>query len=215
MNKHTVGVETPPIRRLHWRLTLLYVLVSGVAVTALAMLVARSDAHLRDVQLNAHMQSRVQAATGLVYFENGQAEFSDLSEDQVATGSPQVAVLLGAPPSRRAFATAEPPLTLSTEQLLPVARKAVSEEEIVTAAPEGDGQQIRLMAEPLYDDAGVLAGAVVAVGDPAPGAAEHRKLLVALALGCGGLLLLTGIGGHLLAGRSMGSAVDSLEHRAP
>jgi len=202
---------TLPLRRLHWRLSLLYFVVSAVAVAALAALVARSDAHLRETQLNAAMQSRVQAAAGLVSFDEGRPNLSDLSADEVGAGSPQVAVLLGTPPTRRVFATAEPRLAIATELLEGVAVQATAVEAIVSVSAEDTGHPVRLVAAPLYNDSGALAGAVVVVGDPAPGAAEHRRLLAALALGCAGLLLVTGTGAHLLAGRSLRPVLVSLE----
>lgn len=205
---------TLSLRRLSRRLTLLYLAVSALAVAAALTLVARSDARLRDSRMDATMEIRAQAAAALVYFDGGRLQLSDLSHDAVASGSPQLVVLRGAPPVRQVFASAKPRLSVDTHQLLGVAGEAASDAEIIRGTAEDTRHKpVRLLAAPFYNNAGKAAGAVVVIGDPAPGAAEHAKLVAALALGGGGLLLLAATGGHLLAGRGLRPARVSLEQQ--
>ncbi|MFG1921534.1 sensor histidine kinase [Cryptosporangium sp. NPDC048952] len=210
----TVGVRRS-LRLLRWRLTVLYTVVAGCGLIALATLAINTDNHLRETRLDNAMETRARTAVALVYFTgSGGVQLQDIAQDEVSTGSPQVVILLGSPPQRSVFASSDPELKVTVSHLNGVAAQAVDAGGIVRTDGEDDaGHPTRLLSAPLYDNEGIAAGAVVVVGDPTDGDEEHEKLVAALILGCVTLVTLAALAGHALSGRSMRPAVDALERQ--
>ena len=205
---------TGPLRRLHWRLTSLYVIVGVILLVPLAVLVARADAARRADALDATMRIRAQEAASLAYFEGGRLVLDELRRDPVASGRPEFVVLRGAPPRRPVFASTKPSPNVDVARLVSTAGRASAREELTTGAAEDRrGRAVRLLAAPVYRDNGTAGGAVVVIADPGPADAAHDKLVIALALACGGLLLVASVGGHLLASRTMRPARVALEQQ--
>lgn len=209
----TVGVRRS-LRLLRWRLTVLYTVVAGCGLIALATLAVNTDTHLRETRLDNSMETRARTAVALLYFTDSGVQLQDITQDEVATGSPQLVVLLGSPPTRSVFASSAPALKVTASHLNGVAAQAVDAGSIVRTDGEDDrGSPTRLLAAPLYDNEGNATGAVVVVGDPTEGREEHEKLVAALILGCVTLVTLAALAGHALSGRSMRPAVDALERQ--
>lgn len=209
----TVGVRRS-LRLLRWRLTVLYTVVAGCGLIALATLAVNTDTHLREARLDNSMETRARTAVALLYFTDSGIQIQDITQDEVATGAPQLVVLLGSPPRRPVFASSDPALTVASSHLNGVAAQAVDVGTIVRADGEDDaGRPTRLLAAPIYDNEGTAAGAVVVIGDPTDGEEEHDKLVAALILGCVTLVTLAALAGHALSGRSMRPAVDALERQ--
>ncbi|MFI5954892.1 sensor histidine kinase [Cryptosporangium sp. NPDC051539] len=208
-----VGVRRS-LRALRWRLTILYTVVAGCGLVALAALAINTDNHLRDTRLDNAMETRARTAVALLYFTDDGIQLQDIRQDEVATGSPQLTVLLGNPPRRQVFASSAPVIPVRAGRLNGIAELAVDAGTIVRENGESDeGQPIRILAAPVYGDEGAVAGAVIVVGDPADGREEHDKLVAALLLGCVTLVTLAALAGHALSGRSMRPAVDALERQ--
>ncbi|GAA3393674.1 hypothetical protein GCM10020369_60160 [Cryptosporangium minutisporangium] len=202
------------LRLLRWRLTVLYTVVAACGLVALATLAVNTDTHLRETRLDNAMETRARTAVALLYFTDSGIQLQDIAQDEVGTGSPQLAVLLGTPPVRSVFASSAPALPVRASHLHGVAAEAVDAGTIVRAEGRDDhGDPTRLLAAPLYDNEGDAAGAVVVVGDPTEGRDEHEKLVAALILGCVTLVTLAALAGHALSGRSMRPAVDALERQ--
>jgi signal transduction histidine kinase len=202
------------LRRLRWQLTTLYTVTAGMGLVALAVLAVNTDSHLRETRLGTTMDGRARTAVALLYYADGVLRLDGIKADEVSTGSPQLLVLLGAPPQRVAFASARPPLPIKPERLRAVAAEAVYEGRLVHADGHDDRHRPTVLtAVPLYDDAGQPGGAVVIAGDPEVGQREHDALVAALVLGCVALVVVAGITGHLLSGRTMRPAADALERQ--
>jgi two-component system OmpR family sensor kinase len=198
------------LRRLRWRLTLLYAGASALGLVALATIATATDVNLRDSQLDNEQKLRATTAASLIYYDGDVLRLDSLREDEVAVGSPQIVVLTGADAPRTVvFTGTDAPLYVEPAELYEVAAGAVHEEGLV----RGDATDAWLLALPMYGDGDKPTGAVVAIGDPAPGAAQHRDLVLALALGCVGLIALAGLAGHALSGRSMRPALAALEQQ--
>ena len=209
----TVGVRRS-LRLLRWRLTVLYTVVAGCGLIALAALAVNTDTNLREARLDNSMETRARTAVALLYFTDSGIQIQDIVQDEVSTGSPQLVVLLGSPPQRSVFESSGPPLTVTPTHLNGVAAEAVDAGTIVRTDGEDDaGRPTRLLAAPLYNNQGTAAGAVVVIGDPTEGDEEHDKLVAALILGCVTLVTLAALAGHALSGRSMRPAVDALERQ--
>lgn len=203
------------LRLLRWRLTLLYTFVAACGLVALAALAANTDTHLRETRIDNAMETRAKTTVALLYFTDAGLQLRDvIAQDKGSAGEPELVILRGVPPSRQVFASRDPELPLATSRLLAVAAQSVDEGTIVRSAGRtNDGRPANLLADTFYTEQGEPAGAVVVIGDPADGREEHEKLVAALVLGCVTLVMLAGLAGHALSGRSMRPAVDALERQ--
>lgn len=202
---------TSSLRRLRVRLTLLYVLVSAMALAPLTIVALRSDAAQWEVRLDAAIEVQARTAAALVYFDDDQLILSEIAEDEVGSGDPPVVVLLGVPPVQEVFASTDPASLVDISELTFAGARAVVNDAVAWEdARNTAGQRVRLGAAPYYDNDGAPAGAVVAIADPGPGSAAHTRLVVALLLTYGGLLLVAGIGGHVLAARRVKRLAEEL-----
>jgi two-component system OmpR family sensor kinase len=200
---------------LRWRLTLLYTFVAACGLVALAALAVNTDTHLRETRIDNAMETRAKTTVALLYFTDTGLELRDVSaQDKASSGEPQMVLLRGVPPRTQVFASRDPALRMGRQSLRSIASAAVEQAGIVRAkGTSQDGKTAYLLADPFYSEDGKAAGAVVVIGNPADGRQEHEKLVAALVLGCVTLVMLAGLAGHALSGRSMRPAVDALERQ--
>ena len=202
------------LRRLRISLTLLFTAAMAVGLGALAVLVAHKDSEARLDSLESTMGRRVTGASRLIYYSNrGRLRLDGLREDDLTAGTPEIRVFdgTGARP-RPVFAGVQHGLPLGYSTLAAIAHRAALAEGIVTTTVEdGSGDQVRLLAGPFFKDPnGDAAGAVVSAASLTETEAQHRELVLTVALGCGALLLFAAVAGYLLAGRSLRPAARSL-----
>ena len=182
-------------------------LVTAGALAVAGVVVARSDADMRDARLATQLEPRAQAAAALVYYEEGKLVLDDLKTDDVA--KQPLLVLTGVPPATRVFSAGpeQPPATA----VAAVAAEAATTEEVASLDATGpDGHALRLTAAAFYDESGKVAGATVVVGDPGPAAREHRRLLAGLGLGGVGGLLVVAAATSLLVGLRIRGADEAV-----
>jgi two-component system, OmpR family, sensor kinase len=185
--------------RLRLMLPLTCVLITAAALGVAGVVALRADGQMRQTRLRSELQIQAQTASTLVYFEAGKLVLDDLRADDVAKGSPQIVVLQGRPPSRRVFATAEPPVTVAADRLAAVAGEAATSEEWAWRdESDSAGHRVEMVAQPFYEESGEVGGAVVVVGDPGPATAEHRRLVAGLGVGGLGALLVVAAASFLL-----------------
>ncbi|GAA5023913.1 HAMP domain-containing sensor histidine kinase [Kitasatospora paranensis] len=213
-----------PARRslslLRRRLTAAYTGIVAVGLAALSLLVLRTDARSWQAAEYDEMGRRAAVVTSLIYYERGRIQLDGLQDDEATTGSPQVTVLLGPAggaeaPFRPAFASRHQRFPMSAAHLHTVAATAMAQDRTVTREGTDDtGRPVHLLAAPFYEDGTQrVAGAVVVVGDPLRGSAEHRRLAATLALACAAFTLLGAAAGHALSGRSLRPAWQALDQQ--
>jgi two-component system OmpR family sensor kinase len=195
---------------------LLYTAVAACGLVALAALAVNTDTHLRDTRIDNAMETRAKTTVALLYFTDDGLQLQDVkAQDKGAAGEPQLVILRGTPPKQQqVFASRQQQLPMAPSSLRGVAAKAMLDAGIVRAkGTTTTGKPANLLADPFYTEQGKAAGAVVVIGDPSDGREEHEKLVAALVLGCVTLVMLAGLAGHALSGRSMRPAVDALERQ--
>lgn len=213
-------LRSPARRRLHrlrLRLTAAYTLITVAGLACLSWLVIRTDDRARLEAEYDEMRRRASVAASLVYYEDGRIRLDGLDDDEATSGTPQVLVLEGRPGGDPAtvFRGRTAQFAVRDTAIRAVTRTAMDEEGPVRAgARDRTGEPVRLLAVPFYHDAtDEVAGAAVAIGDPARGAAEHRSLVLSLLVGAGALTALAALTGHVLSGRSMRPAWEALEQQ--
>ncbi|RST21772.1 sensor histidine kinase [Streptomyces sp. WAC04770] len=205
------------LRRLQLRLTAAYTLITLAGVSCLAWLVIRTDDRSREAAEYDEMRRRASVAASLVYYEDDRIRLDGLADDEATAGTPQILVLEGRPGGGAAvvFRGSVQQFDVPATALARAAGAAMRGEETVREeARDRTGGPVRLLAVPFWHDAtDEVAGAAVAVGDPAYGAAEHRSLVLSLVVGCAALTALAALTGHVLSGRSLRPAWQALEQQ--
>ncbi|ALC31570.1 HAMP domain-containing sensor histidine kinase [Streptomyces sp. CFMR 7] len=205
------------LRRLQLRLTAAYTLITLAGVSCLAWLVIRTDDRSREAAEYDEMRRRASVAASLVYYEDDRIRLDGLADDEATAGTPQILVLEGRPGGGAAvvFRGGVQQFDVPATALARAAGAAMRGEETVREeARDRTGGPVRLLAVPFWHDAtDEVAGAAVAVGDPAYGAAEHRSLVLSLVVGCAALTALAALTGHVLSGRSLRPAWQALEQQ--
>lgn len=209
-----VGAIGRRLRRLRVTLTLTFTVTLAAGLVILAAVAIETDSRSRRQAVDATMSERVEAASRLIYYSaRGQLRLEGLRGDDATAGSPEVRVLRWDDGRfDEVFHGRGPRLPLTGEALTEVSRRAMRAESAARLeAEDRDGEAVTLIATPFYDDAtGRPAGAVVSATATAESAADHRRLVLAMALGCAGLLALAGGAGWVLAGRSLRPAAEGL-----
>ncbi|POG48522.1 two-component sensor histidine kinase [Streptomyces sp. ZL-24] len=205
------------LRRLQLRLTAAYTLITLAGLSCLAWLVIRTDDRSREAAEYDEMRRRASVAASLVYYEDDRIRLDGLADDEATAGTPQILVLEDRPGGGPAvvFRGSVQQFDVPATALARAARAAMRGEETVRQeAHDRTGGPVRLLAVPFWHDAtDEVAGAAVAVGDPAYGAAEHRSLVLSLVVGCAALTALAALTAHVLSGRSMRPAWRALEQQ--
>ncbi|MGW3059224.1 sensor histidine kinase [Streptomyces goshikiensis] len=204
------------LRRLQLRLTLAYTLITLAGVSALSWMVIRTDERSWRAAAYDEMDQRAAVSTSLIYYTDDGLQLDGLYDDEATRGAPRVRVLHAAPGGalRLVFTSPGPANpAVAEDRLAALARTAMDRDDTVrTEAPDSGGAAAYLLARPFHhDETQEVRGAVVVVGDPSQWMAEHRRLAASVLVGAGLLTALAAATGHLLSGRSLRPAWQSLE----
>jgi signal transduction histidine kinase len=203
------------LRRMRWRLTLLYATVSVVSLVSLVVIAASIDSRSGSRELDSEMKGRAEALSRAIWMDKGVLHLEPLSEDELATASDVTAVLqrVGRGDAQARW------LRPKDDALPPVSRlddlwaTTVRDQEPVLATIRGpDGRRMRWATAPVWDTDEI--GAVVLVAaDLAPQERSHKELVLWLVAGCTVLMLASAVAGHLLSGRSVRPAMRTLDQQ--
>lgn len=183
------------------------ILVTLLGLSTLAWLVVRIDEQARIDRIGSELENRANVARSLLYYEDGILRTDGLVDDSATNGSPQVfAIELGGSVafdhSRRDFDL----------DLLALATRATEADDLVTLTiDDGQGVQVRVVAEPFYhDETDELAGAVVVTGDPRSGAIAHDQTARVVWIGSAALAGVLGLVSWIVINRSLAPASRAL-----
>ncbi|MFD9378548.1 sensor histidine kinase [Streptomyces sp. NPDC059999] len=203
------------LRRLQFRLTLAYTLVTLAGVSVLSWMVIRTDERSWHAAEYDEMGRRAAVSTSLIYYTDAGIQLDGLYDDEATQGRPQVTVLRRAPGGtlKRIFTSQGQAEPVAEARLTALARSAMERDDTVRAeVSDAHGDPAYLLGRPFHhDESGAVEGAVVVVGDPAHRVAEHGRLIVSVLTGAGLLTCLAAVTGHLLSGRSLRPAWQALE----
>ncbi|MER8012013.1 HAMP domain-containing sensor histidine kinase [Streptomyces sp. NPDC094149] len=199
------------------RLTIAYTLITLLGLSCLCWLVIRTENGSRRAAEYDEMRRRATVAVSLIYYQNDRIQLDGLYDDEVTSGTPRLTVLHKASDGslRVLFTGRSHRLAMSASELVDVGGTAMRADRMVRAEGHDlSGRAVYILAVPFYHDTTQnITGAVVAVGDPQRGWADHRRLVVSLLGGTAALTALAALTGHLLSGRSMRPAWSSLEQQ--
>jgi signal transduction histidine kinase len=134
--------------------------------------------------------------------------------DPLSTGCPEFAILPGRTSRFEAYVSKEDCVPTDPAVLAGVAADAVAAGTVVRAYLTGpDGRRLRICVEPFRDRDGGYVAAVVAVQDAAPELSRHRRLTLAVILGCLLGVAAVAAAGYALTSRATGPAVVALEQQ--
>lgn len=209
------------LRAMRTRLTVLYTLVSAIGIAVLAAFVLVADSGLRSDALDQELRLKaVQGVRSVWYDDNDQLQFTGVRDDpSLSRGYPQVYVTEVA--SLDQIDASRPDVRVRVAPVRPRQSAALVTEvagETIISGTETvrDGQStegvVRLLALPIsYGDKS--SGAIVAVAAEQPLRDTQERLRLLVGAGAGGLLVMSALAGHLLAGRSIRPAAEALSQQ--
>lgn len=212
MSQRSAPLETR-LRRLRITLTLIFTVALALGLLILAAIAISTDSRSRADAVDATMTERVAASSRLIYYSgDGRLRLDGLTDDDATVGSPEILVLKQTPGGfEEVFRSRGPHLQLTPSSLEQISLRAVDTEgnaELVSK--DLNGKSVALVSTPFYNSAGKPAGAVVSATSTAATQDDHRRLVIAMAAGCGALLLLAAATGWILAGRSLKPAAAGM-----
>lgn len=212
MNERSIPVEAR-LRRLRITLTVIFTSALALGLLVLAAIAISTDSRSRDDAVDATMSERTAAASRLIYYSgDGQLRLDGLTDDDATVGSPEILVYRQVGENfEEVFRSRGPHLPLTASSIENVAGRAVQTEENARLETEDrDGEAVTLIATPFYNSQSRPAGAVVSATGISSSENDHRQLILAMAAGCGALLLLAAGAGWILAGRSLRPAAAGM-----
>ncbi len=213
MNAAVSPVEAR-LRRLRIILTLLFAGVLATGLIILALVAIQTDSNSRTQARDATMSERIEASSRLIYFSgSGELRLDGLRDDDATVGSPEVLVFRQTGDDyAEIFRSRGPHLPLTRASTQDVSSRAAdSESRVRLEATDRNGDDVVLLATPFYSEVtDQPAGAVVSATEAGDSDSGHRDLVLAMLVGCGGLLVLATGAGWLLAGRSLRPASRGL-----
>ncbi len=212
----TGGASASRLRRLQVRLTVAYALTMLAGVGALSWLVIRTDARSLQSAEYEELYRRASVSASLVYYDdNGRLRLDGLRDDDATTGPIQVGVIRTRPDGglSTVYTSFGRGLLISDAESGRMVRSAMRADTTVRGdGSTRNGHAVYLLALPFYHDGtDRTAGAVVAIGSQEQSHVQHERLKAAVLFGSAALTCLAAVSGHLLSGRSLRPAWQSLE----
>ncbi|WP_067467084.1 sensor histidine kinase [Actinomadura macra] len=209
------------LRRLRWRLTLLFTTMFVPALAILAVTIVWSDGASRRQKLDDELSRVSVAETRLAYFHRGRIAFDDIKADDLHTDCPGFVVVPGSAPAFPAHWSQRKCVSLDraavANQLNGEAAEAMrhhAEYSRPRTIRTADGERLRISMELIWnEDTETWGGAVIAMAETGRVEAAHRQVILLTSLGCAALLALAGLAGHTLARPAMRPVVTALEQQ--
>lgn len=198
------------IRALRWRLTAGYLLVSGLCLAALVVIASLIDGHARANDTDARLGEIAGALSRAIYYDDdGRLQLEPLEQDSLIYDDDSRVAVLECAGTPCDWTSRYSRSGLPTADLTDVASEAREAGDVVHGAATSTE---RLAAAPVWDGDDVGAVVVAAIDTRSQ---DHRHLVLTgwLILGSAGLLVVAGVAGHALSGRSTRVAVDSLDQQ--
>jgi two-component system, OmpR family, sensor kinase len=206
------GANTRALKRLRWRMTIVYGTVAALGLATLASIALVTDARTRDQSFDAELRGLAITAGRLVVVHGGKLVTSGLTHDMVNTRIDAVQVVQpGDPPVSTRVRGEIDGEELGHQGWADEEERGSELREIVL-----DGRRAKVTARPFFsDDDGSIAGAVV-VAKIVPDQMDEarRRLVLVIGLTAFGLAASAVVTGWLYAGRQvrrLGGALDQQE----
>lgn len=207
------GRSVERLRRLRWRLTVLFTVMNTLGLVVLAPLVIVLDGTRTDDRTNQELDKVTQSVVRLIR-DDVTLGLERLPADPLYTECPAFAVLPGGAPSFPSHRSGGRCAPVDQAVLDQVATDAVSSGKSVRADREGtDGHGVRVLALPFKDSSQRYAGAVVAWADTSGEATRHRNLVLTVLVSCAVLIAGAALLGYWLSGRAIRPAMAALEQQ--
>ena len=202
------------LRRLRRVLTVVFTATNAVGLLLLTSLSVRSDAQSGRQRLDGELRRVTLAAIQRLDYQAGAVSLTNLDGSGLSLQCPAFAVLPGSAAPFLGLQSRSDCMSASLATLNRIATRATESNGIVVAdgTAASGGHPVRLLAEPFYRGQ-TVAGAVIAVLDAEPEGDRHERVVLLTALGATAVIGVLALVGHLVSGRAMRPAANTLEQQ--
>ncbi|ONI67127.1 two-component sensor histidine kinase [Kribbella sp. ALI-6-A] len=207
------GRSVERLRRLRWRLTVLFTVMNTLGLVVLAPLLIVLDGTRTDDRVNHDLEVVTESMVRLIRDDRALG-LNLLPNDPRFGLCPSFAVLPGGAPHFQAVRSGKVCAPVDQAVLDQAATDAVSSGVRVGGDREGsDGRTVRVLALPFKDASGRYAGAVVAWDGTFDEEKRHRNLVLTVTASCAVLIAAAALLGYWLSGRAIRPAMAALEQQ--
>ncbi|MDO8119856.1 HAMP domain-containing sensor histidine kinase [Isoptericola sp. b490] len=198
------------IRVIRWTTTGVFAITTAACLTVLVVLALRVDSTSRLRSLTDGLANQASILGEVITYTDGSLDLSRLQQTQDLRIAPVVGVVTS---DAIAYAAPDQSALPADAELRRVLRQVTDNPGVTSfTAPQASGAELHWAAAPVIgvSPQGVGVQGAVLVGGPVPGAAEHARLALALALTAVALVALAAALGHVISGFAMRPAVRGL-----
>lgn len=202
------------LRRLRWRLTVLFTVMNTVGLIVFAWLVIGLDQSQRDARLDAQLGAVTSSVQRLIHWDSrGVISYTAVSNDPLNDSCPQFIILID-PESLKGTPSDKECVKVDLGNVSSLALQSINSGRVVTGNLSEPGGLQRVRVAPFREPSNErYIGAVVAAADAQADVDAHSRVQLIVLGGC--ILLVAGaaIAGNAIAGRSIRPAAAALEQQ--
>lgn len=198
------------IRTIRWITTAVFAGTTALCLAVLVIIALRIDTSSRTRSLEAGLAAQASSLAEVIGYQGGGLDLSWLESTQDVRTAPVLGVVT---PDEIAYASPDQSSLPSDDELRAMLRQLQAHPTVTPfVAPQAGGPVLHWAAAPLLATSaqGVGTGAMVVVGGPVTGAAEHAQLALSLVATAAALVVAAAGLGHLVSGFAMRPAVRGL-----
>ncbi|WP_263731988.1 sensor histidine kinase [Cellulomonas sp. SG140] len=206
----TVSPAVRRIRTIRWTTTAVFAATTALCLAVLVVIALRIDTTSRVRSLDAGLRSQASSLAEVIGYADGTFDLSWLDTTRDVRTAPVVGVVT---PEEIAYAAPDQSALPADAELRRVLADLGSHPGVtVFVVPGVNGEEAHWAAASLLAASahGVTTGAIVVVGGPLDGGAEHSRLALGLVVTAAALVVAAALLGHLVSGFAMRPAVRGL-----
>jgi two-component system OmpR family sensor kinase len=208
------GSAADGLRRLRWRLSILFTVMNAVGLIVFAWLLISADSQQSMDQQDAELRTITSSVNRLLQYREGTLYPAFVTQDPLDRTCPQFVVLPGGSEQFQPYSSKQICVPMDAGILSTLANGAAQSGRVLYGYERGtDDRLVRVFAEPFQNSNGQYIGAIVAVSDAEPERADHNRLVLMVVGGCVLLVGVVAAAGYVLSRQAMRPAMAALEQQ--
>lgn len=207
-----LGPARRRVRRIRWTTTVVFAATTAVCLAVLVVIALQVDSSARVKAFDVGLRQQAGTLSELVSIDDGNLDLGRLNATQVGTTTTVLGVVT---PQSIEYAEPDQDALPPDDELRDILAGQEKHPGVVgLVTPQQSGGTLHWATAPVFDAATITTstpvGAVLLVGGPVPGAAEHAALRTRLLLTSALLVVAASLLGHVVSGLAMRPAIRGL-----